>query len=112
MVVVKGLSTFTRSGTGEREAHKIGKPAFKGGVTSLKVYNEAEKDNIGVRGIDRDRLAANVKVKTIEDSDYASVSESITRLPAFSCQQFKEVYKVKELMKRINAQRPKAVLRS
>ncbi|GJW32672.1 hypothetical protein Tco_0052704 [Tanacetum coccineum] len=80
--------------------------------SSLKVYNEEEKDKIGVRGIDRDRLAVDVKVKTIEDSDYASVLESITRLPAFTCQQFKEVYKVKELMKRINAQRPKAVLRS
>ncbi|GKC37893.1 hypothetical protein Tco_1187935 [Tanacetum coccineum] len=54
----EGLSTFTRSGAGEREAHKIGKPAFKGGVTSLKVYNEEEKDKIGVRGIDQDRLAA------------------------------------------------------
>ncbi|GJZ21246.1 phospholipase-like protein [Tanacetum coccineum] len=42
-----GLSTFKRSGAGEREAHKIGKSAFKGGVTSLKVYNEEEKDKIG-----------------------------------------------------------------
>ncbi|GKB65586.1 hypothetical protein Tco_0921772 [Tanacetum coccineum] len=42
-----GLSTFKRSGAGEREAYKIGKSAFKGGATSLKVYNEEEKDKIG-----------------------------------------------------------------
>nr|GEX97734.1 hypothetical protein [Tanacetum cinerariifolium] len=38
----EGLSTFKRSGAGEREAHKIGKSTFKGGVMSLKVYNEEE----------------------------------------------------------------------
>ncbi|PWA44461.1 cyclin b3,1 [Artemisia annua] len=58
MVAVKGLSTFKRSGAGEREARKIG------GVRSLKVYSEDDKDQIGVRA--RDRVApADVKVKSI-----------------------------------------------
>ncbi|GJS02854.1 hypothetical protein Tco_0319362 [Tanacetum coccineum] len=42
-------------------AQKISKSAFKGGVRSLKVYNEEDTDKIGVRGIDPDRVAADVK---------------------------------------------------
>nr|GEX11880.1 putative cyclin-B3-1 [Tanacetum cinerariifolium] len=61
-----GLSTFKRSGAGEREARMIGKSDFKGGVRSLKVYNEEETDKIGVRGIDPDHVAeADVKMKSI-----------------------------------------------
>ncbi|GJY04912.1 hypothetical protein Tco_0370852, partial [Tanacetum coccineum] len=54
------IGTFKRSGVGEQEAREIGKSAFKGEVTSLKVYNEEKKDKIGVRGIDQDRLATDV----------------------------------------------------
>ncbi|GJT25109.1 hypothetical protein Tco_0895046 [Tanacetum coccineum] len=43
-------------------AQKISKSAFKGGVRSLKVYNEEDMDKIDVRGIDPDRVAADVKL--------------------------------------------------